>query len=251
MPRSKDARTIDAKSLRRATGFEGMEKAVFRWDDYRRGSPSEATVFIDLPVVDTTPVGHRVPHSTRQKIQVSFAIAGMVPPGYDSIPLDMRQESDRYFAQDIDLEWTYPPAGGRRYYFVCPMRPGGIPCRSRQFQLYLPRFATEWGCRSCHRIWYEKTRDFRRRLTMAERLLLDTVGTETKARELVEKLVGEEAQRRAKAMVRAMGIPDKGKPGKGPKMPYRAPLGVPVGPKPIRPDDDAGKAILALAGLGD
>ncbi|MFW5943567.1 MAG: hypothetical protein ACOCXI_17300 [Chloroflexota bacterium] len=58
----------------------------------------------------------------------------------------------------VATTYTEPNFGGRRWWFLCPLVVDGQPCRRRVGKLYLPPGAHYFGCRQCHDLTYESTR---------------------------------------------------------------------------------------------
>jgi hypothetical protein len=54
----------------------------------------------------------------------------------------------------VGLATTRPRFGGVRWWFLCPLSPGGQPCRRRAGKLYLPPRGRYFGCRTCHKLTY-------------------------------------------------------------------------------------------------
>jgi len=54
----------------------------------------------------------------------------------------------------VRLVTTSPPVGGVRWWFVCPLKVDGKPCRRRVSKLYLPPGADFFGCRTCYGLTY-------------------------------------------------------------------------------------------------
>jgi hypothetical protein len=61
-----------------------------------------------------------------------------------------REEQD-YKAHIVSVT---PHFGGKRYYFICPI----VGCFKRVSVLYLPPGGKYFGCRKCHRLQYESSR---------------------------------------------------------------------------------------------
>src|SRR5207248_2490848 len=54
----------------------------------------------------------------------------------------------------VGLTTTRPRFGGLRWWFLCPLLPGGRPCNLRVGKLYLPPRDRYFGCRRCHDLTY-------------------------------------------------------------------------------------------------
>ncbi len=54
----------------------------------------------------------------------------------------------------IDLTFTAPRFGGRRWWFACPLAANGTPCARRVAKLYLASRSRLFGCRQCHQLTY-------------------------------------------------------------------------------------------------
>lgn len=57
----------------------------------------------------------------------------------------------------VELEATQPHYGGVRWWFLCPMRPRGVPCGRRVRKLY--RSGHCFGCRQCHDLTYKSRQE--------------------------------------------------------------------------------------------
>ena len=55
----------------------------------------------------------------------------------------------------IRLQATPMHFGGERWWFVCPLVEGSVPCNRRVCKLYLPPGSRYFGCRICHDLTYE------------------------------------------------------------------------------------------------
>jgi hypothetical protein len=62
-------------------------------------------------------------------------------------------------AYRVALAATGLHRGGRRWWFVCPLAPGGRPCGRRAGKLYLPPRERLFGCRDCHRLAYTSSQE--------------------------------------------------------------------------------------------
>jgi hypothetical protein len=65
----------------------------------------------------------------------------------------------RSITLEIRLVAGAVPRGGRRWWGVCPLVVGGVPCGQRVCRLYLPPGATYFGCRACHRLTYRANQE--------------------------------------------------------------------------------------------
>jgi len=65
--------------------------------------------------------------------------------------------------EDIDyitrLTTTELPWGGIRYWFVCPLSSGSVPCGRRVGCFYLPPGGLYFGCRHCYDLTYESSQE--------------------------------------------------------------------------------------------
>ena len=62
----------------------------------------------------------------------------------------------------IRLHTTPTNFNGERWWFVCPLIVDGAACKRRVGRLYLPPGAQFWGCRLCHDLAYQSTRETHR-----------------------------------------------------------------------------------------
>jgi len=88
--------------------------------------------------------------------------------GYEVSTVDMKnpfirlsyswreEETEEYQPVDycIPLATTYPPFGGVRWWFRCPLLVGKRPCEKKVTRLYMPRGCHYFGCRHCYRLTY-------------------------------------------------------------------------------------------------
>ncbi len=63
----------------------------------------------------------------------------------------------------VELATTPCNSGGRRYWFVCPLRIDEKPCQRRVAKLYLPSERQYFGCRHCYNLTYESCRESHKR----------------------------------------------------------------------------------------
>lgn len=94
--------------------------------------------------------------------------------GSDSLKLRLQYRWND--AEDVDLpilvRATRPHFGGRRWWLLCPLAVGGIPCRQWVAKLYLR--GRYFGCRNCHDLTYRSCQ----RAHQTERLMAAlTAGT--------------------------------------------------------------------------
>jgi hypothetical protein len=54
----------------------------------------------------------------------------------------------------VQMSYTRPHYGGRRWWFICPLVKAGQVCGRRVAKLYLPGGALHFGCRYCHDLTY-------------------------------------------------------------------------------------------------
>ena len=59
----------------------------------------------------------------------------------------------------IELTTTTCNFGGKRHWFICPLRINGLPCRRRVGKLYLPPGEKYFGCRSCYNLTYQSCKE--------------------------------------------------------------------------------------------
>jgi hypothetical protein len=76
-------------------------------------------------------------------------------PIYPDGPLFRREDELDYKAR---LVWTPCNFGGRRWWFVCPLVVNGRACNRRVGVLYLGG-GKYFGCRPCHDLTYESSRE--------------------------------------------------------------------------------------------
>lgn len=62
--------------------------------------------------------------------------------------------------QVIQIIFSSMPHGGRRPWFRCPLTRDGIPCGRRVGRLYLPYYATRFGCRHCYDLTYPSQQEW-------------------------------------------------------------------------------------------
>jgi len=88
--------------------------------------------------------------------------------GYEVSTVDMKnpfirlsyswreEETEEYQPVDycIPLATTYPPFGGVRWWFRCPLIVEKRPCEKKVTRLYMPRGCHYFGCRHCYRLTY-------------------------------------------------------------------------------------------------
>jgi hypothetical protein len=55
---------------------------------------------------------------------------------------------------EVELTTTHPRFGGLRWWFVCPLRRGGVDCGRRVGKLYIPPHRRYFGCRQCYNLTY-------------------------------------------------------------------------------------------------
>jgi hypothetical protein len=60
--------------------------------------------------------------------------------------------------------------GGKRHWFECYLRVGGVYCGRRVGVLYKPPGAWYWGCRHCHNLTYESRRDKYRKFALFSKI---------------------------------------------------------------------------------
>jgi hypothetical protein len=77
-----------------------------------------------------------------------------------------RQEPVDYH---VRLETTRPTFGGLRWWFICPLVVGGIPCGRRVGKLYLPPGGRYFGCRRCHSLTYTSCQEHDKRVDALRR----------------------------------------------------------------------------------
>ena len=66
---------------------------------------------------------------------------------------------DNSYTYQIFLTDTTPNYGGRRWWFICPLSRNEKPCGRRVGKLYLPNGSVYFGCRHCHNLTYQSTRE--------------------------------------------------------------------------------------------
>lgn len=54
----------------------------------------------------------------------------------------------------VSFDTSVPTYGGLRWWFLCPKKMDGRPCRRRVRKLYLPPWETVLGCRHCYGLSY-------------------------------------------------------------------------------------------------
>lgn len=64
------------------------------------------------------------------------------------------QEEYKDFDCPIEIVSSKCNYGGYRYWMICPLIKGGIPCRNRVLKLYLSPGSNYFGCRDCLEITY-------------------------------------------------------------------------------------------------
>lgn len=64
---------------------------------------------------------------------------------------------DEALAYSVRLVTTRPHYGGVRWWFLCPLRPRGVPCLRRVRKLY--RDGRYFGCRHCHDLTYRSRQE--------------------------------------------------------------------------------------------
>jgi hypothetical protein len=62
----------------------------------------------------------------------------------------------------VRLDRTRPRFGGLRWWFICPLVKGGMPCGRRVGKLYLPGSARCFGCRHCYELTYTSCQESRK-----------------------------------------------------------------------------------------
>jgi hypothetical protein len=70
-----------------------------------------------------------------------------------------RNGSQQYVDLPILLQTTRPHFGGVCWWFTCPLESAGQPCNRRIRKLYLPPRSDSFGCRACHGLTYQSSRD--------------------------------------------------------------------------------------------
>jgi hypothetical protein len=70
----------------------------------------------------------------------------------------------------VRLEMTPTQFGGRRFWFVCPLIVGGVPCSRRAAKLYLPPGGRYFGCRTCHDLTYRSCQEAHKAERLCARL---------------------------------------------------------------------------------
>ena len=83
-------------------------------------------------------VGYQVQPVAEEFLRLILNYTARGEPVEMSISLD---ESPQYF-------------GGSRWWFKCPLRGRGVPCRHRVGRLYLPSGGRHFGCRHCYGLTY-------------------------------------------------------------------------------------------------
>ncbi len=68
-------------------------------------------------------------------------------------------KGDKSVETRFRLQSTPTNFDGIRWWFVCPLSTNGIPCNRRVSALYLPHGARFFGCRTCHNLTYQSSRD--------------------------------------------------------------------------------------------
>jgi hypothetical protein len=62
----------------------------------------------------------------------------------------------------VRLTTTRSPAGGVRWWFLCPVAKNGKLCYRRVAKLYLPPDDSYFGCRHCHKLTYQSCQESRK-----------------------------------------------------------------------------------------
>ena len=69
------------------------------------------------------------------------------------------KDAGRAFRQSVRIVWQECHLGGFRKWFLCPHRgPAGV-CFRRVRGLYLPPWASQFGCRYCHQLIHKSARE--------------------------------------------------------------------------------------------
>jgi hypothetical protein len=73
----------------------------------------------------------------------------------------------------VDVVWTVPTYGGRRWWWICPLLVSGRPCGRRVGKLYLPPGGGSFGCRRCHELTYTSSQESHKHDGLAKLLGVD------------------------------------------------------------------------------
>ena len=80
----------------------------------------------------------------------------------DSIPelkLTYTFKKTQEIEYPVKLAVTNPNYGGKRYWFICPLRDKYGPCGKRVAKLYRPNGSAYFGCRHCYNLTYQSCQD--------------------------------------------------------------------------------------------
>jgi hypothetical protein len=78
------------------------------------------------------------------------------------ITLHYRWQGEEDVRIPVRLQWTATHFNGHRWWFICPLIVGGVPCNRRVGKLYLPPGARYFGCRQCHDLAYRSCQEAHR-----------------------------------------------------------------------------------------
>lgn len=79
-------------------------------------------------------------------------------------------EEGGHYDYKVLLTITRPHFGGVRWWFICPLKVNGRPCRRRVAKLYLPPGAGYFGCRHCYKLTYRSSQESDKRVSALRRL---------------------------------------------------------------------------------
>jgi hypothetical protein len=74
---------------------------------------------------------------------------------------------------EVRLTTTVPRFGGVRWWFLCPVLQGELPCNRRVGKLYLPPGRRRFGCRHCHRLTYTSCQESRKDQALCRHIAAD------------------------------------------------------------------------------
>ena len=75
---------------------------------------------------------------------------------------DLSKGDETEYDYKIKLTTTPCHFGGIRYWFICPLSVGSVPCGRRVAKLYRAPNADYYGCRHCYDLTYQSRNDNRR-----------------------------------------------------------------------------------------
>ena len=102
---------------------------------------------------------------------------------------DLFTGETRPVVEPVALETTLCHFGGKRYWFVCPLRRGAVTCGRRVGKLYLPPRATYFGCRHCYDLTYRSCQQHDKRMDALAKLPIDSLLALSESGSLASRLL--------------------------------------------------------------